>query len=110
MHNTNGEGCGEVPWGFKDQSDFEEFGAKLKSGLAEAGFRDTQVAFQGSSVTGVKYTTGAAFDVGRVSDYDIALAGEDIFDKAQDAGIGLRSGSTPSSTARPPIPRSAMSS
>jgi len=43
-------------------------------------------------VTGVKYTTGAAFDVGRVSDYDIALAGENIFGAAQRAGMGLRGG------------------
>jgi hypothetical protein len=40
----------------------------------------------------VKYTTGAPFDVGRVSDYDIALAGRDIFSAAEDAGIGLRGG------------------
>jgi hypothetical protein len=40
----------------------------------------------------VKYTTGAAFDVGRTSDFDIALAGNDIFSAAEDAGIGLRNG------------------
>ena len=40
----------------------------------------------------MKFTTGAAFDVGRVSDFDIALAGRDIFSAAQEGGIGLRAG------------------
>ena len=43
-------------------------------------------------MTGVKFTTGAPFDVGRVSEFYIALAGNDIFDAAQDGGISLRGG------------------
>jgi RHS repeat-associated protein len=85
-------GAAATPRGFANVSDFEKFGTKLKTGLAEAGYPDTQAAFQGSSVTGVKFTTGAPFDVGRQSDFDIALTGNDIFGAAQDAGIGLRSG------------------
>jgi hypothetical protein len=87
VHNT----CG-IPRGFASASDFESFGAKLKNGLAAAGYGNARAAFQGSSVTGVKFTTGAAFDVGRVSDYDVALGGEDIFRAAEEAGVGLRGG------------------
>jgi filamentous hemagglutinin len=43
-------------------------------------------------VTGVKFTTGAPFDVGRVSDFDIALASPDLFERAQDLGIEIRGG------------------
>jgi hypothetical protein len=71
------------------------------SGLAGAGFPGAQAAFQGSAVTGVKFTTGAAFDAGRTSDFDIALAGDDIFDAAQDAGIPLRSGGGRTGPLRP---------
>ncbi len=61
-----------IPRGFVNAMEFERFAAMLKSGFAEAGYGDTEAAFQGSSVTGVKYTTGAPFDKGRVSDYDVA--------------------------------------
>jgi hypothetical protein len=37
-------------------------------------------------------TTGAPFDVGRVSDFDIALGGEDILSAAREAGVRLRGG------------------
>jgi hypothetical protein len=47
---------------------------------------------QGSSVTGVKYTTGEPFDVGRTSDFDVALAGEDIFGAAVAAKVKVRGG------------------
>lgn len=50
--------------------------------------------FRGSSVTGVKYTTGAPFDVGRVSDFDIALTSPELFQRAKELGIGLRGGGT----------------
>ncbi len=73
--------------------EFERFAAMLKSGFAEAGYGDTEAAFQGSSVT-VKYTTGAPFDKGRVSDYNVAPGGDGIFGAAEDAGIPLRSGGT----------------
>ena len=50
--------------------------------------------FQGSSVTGQSFRTGVAFDVGRVSDFDIALASPQLLDRASTLGIGLRSGGT----------------
>jgi filamentous hemagglutinin len=83
-----------IPRGFTSAAEFERFAALLKGGLADAGYNDTEAAFQGSSVTGVKYTSGAPFDVGRVSDYDVALAGRGIFGAAENAGISLRAGGT----------------
>ena len=80
-----------VPLGFKNADEFLEFGSHLKGGLDKAGYEGSQAVFQGSSVTGVKYTTRAPFDVGRVSDFDIALTGSDLLQKAKDIGIGLRS-------------------
>lgn len=47
---------------------------------------------QGSAVTGQSFKTGQAFDVGRVSDFDVALASPELLQRAQSLGIGLRSG------------------
>jgi len=83
-----------LPHGFGSADDFTAFGKNLNSGLGKAGFGDTQALFQGSSVTGKSFRTGQAFDVGRVSDFDIALAGDSIFSRAKALGIPLRSGGT----------------
>jgi filamentous hemagglutinin len=48
--------------------------------------------FQGSAVTGKKYTNGMPFDVGRVSDFDIGIASSKLLDKAKELGVELRSG------------------
>ena len=45
-------------------------------------------------MTGQGFRTGVAFDVGRVSDFDIALASPQLLDRASTLGIGLRSGGT----------------
>ena len=84
--------CGEVPHGFANRGDFENFGSKLHSGLSDAGYSGTRGIMQGSAVTGRKYTTGAPFDVGRRSDFDVALAGSDLFAAARSAGVSTRSG------------------
>ncbi|GAA6139445.1 hypothetical protein NBRC116583_31920 [Arenicella sp. 4NH20-0111] len=60
--------------------------------MADAGFSGTKAILQGSAVTGKSFRTGKAFDAGRVSDFDIALAGSDILARARQLGIGLRSG------------------
>ena len=93
--NTAGPGGldpNKLPHGFPSQEEFSRFGAQLQSGLQQAGYDDVQAAFQGSSVTGQKYTTGEMFDVGRVSDYDIALGSQKLFSRAQELGISLRGG------------------
>ena len=84
----------DLPRGFSSGEEFGQFGNTLYSGLSAAGYNDTTAIFQGSSVTGYKYTTGAPFDANRVSDYDIALASPSLLDRAGELGIGLRSGGT----------------
>ena len=80
-----------IPLGFKNADEFAHFGARLKEGLKNAGFEDVQAIFQGSSVTGEKFTTGKPFDAGRVSDFDIALASPNLFQRARELGIELHS-------------------
>jgi len=81
-----------IPLGFKNADEFAEFGAHLNGGLKSAGYEGVQAIFQGSSVTGVQHKTRAAFDVGRVSDFDIALASPDLLQRAKELDIGLRGG------------------
>ena len=68
--------------------------AAFRVELGRAGYSDVQPILQGSAVTGKSYSTGAAFDVGRVSDFDVALASPSLMQRAQELGIGLRSGGT----------------
>jgi hypothetical protein len=77
-----------IPNGFKDAEEFHQFGARLKNGLPGG----TQPLFQGSSVTGSSFKTGKPFDVGRQSDFDIALVGRALFDKARALGIKAKDG------------------
>jgi hypothetical protein len=83
-----------VPLGFATAEEFRAFGAHLTQGLEAAGYRDVVPVFQGSSVTGVKHTTGALFDVGRLSDFDIALASPSLFERAKVMGVEVRGGRT----------------
>jgi hypothetical protein len=84
-----------IPSGFQSADEFRQFSSNLYSGLRSAGYNDATAIFQGSSVTGVKYTTGRPFDAGRVSDYDVALASPSfLLARANELGIGLHSGGT----------------
>lgn len=80
-----------VPHGFRDFQDFKEFGEDLNNGL-RGKYPDAESAFQGSSVTGRSHDTGEPFDLGRTSDYDIAVSGRSLVDEAQRHGIEFRSG------------------
>jgi hypothetical protein len=95
-----------IPFGFRQASEVQSFGDSLYGGLSIAGFRNVDAAFQGSSVTGRAFRPPyEPFDVGRVSDFDIALASTELFEKAQAVGIGLRGQGTrtdPLSLARTP--------
>jgi hypothetical protein len=84
----------EVPLGFANAEEFRAFGTHLTQGLRAAGYRDAVPVFQGSSVTGVSYKTGDIFDVGRVSDFDIALASPSLFDRAKALSVEVRGGGT----------------
>jgi hypothetical protein len=90
-----------IPHGFNSVDDFQAFGSTLKGGLTQAGYEDVTAAFQGSSATGVKFTTGQPFDVGRVSDFDIALASRTLLAKAKELDIPLRAGGLRTGPLRP---------
>lgn len=66
----------------------------MRGGLSRAGYGDVEPILQGSAVTGKSFRTGQEFDVGRVSDFDIALASPELLQRAQSSGIGLRSSGT----------------
>lgn len=70
------------------------FGTDSRDGLARAGYENVEPILQGGTVTGKNFKTGEAFDVGRVSDFDVALASPELLQRAQSLGIGLRSGGT----------------
>ena len=58
---------------------------------------DGTFIFQGSSVAGESYklkegATSKVFDAGRVSDYDIAIASEELFKKAKNLNISTKDG------------------
>ncbi len=78
-----------IPHGFNSAEDFQQFGSLLRSELPDG----TQPLFQGSAVTGSSYSTGKPFDVGRQSDFDIALAGSDLFEKAKALNLKTKDGS-----------------
>jgi hypothetical protein len=95
LGNKGGAAKGTViPKGFSSADDFARFGADARDGLARAGYGNAEPILQGSAVTGQSFKTGQAFDVGRVSDFDIALASPELLQRAQSLGIGLRSGGT----------------
>lgn len=91
----------QIPLGFRGVDEFLAFGSELKNALLRAGYTDVQAAFQGSAVTGVKYTSGEAFDVGRRSDFDVALASPEMLARARSLGVSLRSGGTRTGPLRP---------
>ena len=66
----------------------------MYEGLNDTGYDDVTAIFQGSSVTGESFHTGAPFDEGRVSDFDIALSSPEMPERARELGIGLRSRGT----------------
>jgi len=83
VHNCTGG----VPFGFKSFGQFKQFSMAIKGGLAKAGFGDADAAFEGSSVTGRGFRTGRPF--GPHSDFDIALVGKGLFNRAKAVGAKL---------------------
>ncbi|WP_426305713.1 hypothetical protein ACN9MJ_24920 [Acidovorax facilis] len=89
-----GANGGVVPSGFANVNEFANFAGNVRGGLRSAGYPDVEPILQGSAVTGQSFRTGAPFDVGRVSDFDVALASPSLLQRAQELGIGVRSGGT----------------
>jgi filamentous hemagglutinin len=83
-------GGAQIPLGFNSPDEFAQFGRVLYSGFTEAGYDDVEAIFQGSSVTGVSFRTQEAFDLGRLSDYDVAIASPTLFEQAKELGVPLR--------------------
>jgi hypothetical protein len=89
----SGTAVPEIPRGFASAEEFKAFGDTLKRGLKDAGYPDARALFQGSSVTGRAYRAPHdPFDVGRTSDFDIALASESMLGRAASVGVELRTG------------------
>lgn len=78
-----------MPRGFRNVEEFQRFSARLRSELPP----ETEPLFQGCSVTGAGYKTSEAFDVARQSDFDIALVGQAMFDRARALGLKVKDGS-----------------
>ena len=65
-----------ISHGFDSIADWEAFSAKLHDGLAAAGYPEARGAVQGSAATGRSFVGGQPFDLGRVSDLDVAIASD----------------------------------
>lgn len=83
-----------IPLGFRNLTHFSEFATDLNTGLRRAGVSDVQPILQGSAITGKSFRTGRPFDVGRVSDFDVALGSRALLRRAEGLGIKLRSNGT----------------
>jgi hypothetical protein len=79
-----------LPRGFGTYENYVAFGQSMRDGLRAAGYRDVEPIFAGSAVTGRNFHTGRPFDVGRLSDYDIALASPTLMQRAIELGVPLR--------------------
>jgi hypothetical protein len=84
----------QLPYGFSNAAQFQQFSKAVSSGLREVAGEGAQAFLAGSAITGKRFTTGVAFDVGRQSDFDVALVGKDLFAKAKELGIELRGKAT----------------
>ncbi len=65
----------KLPYGFTSSGQFQPFGKAVSSGLREVAGDGVQAFLGGSTTTGKSFSTGAAFDLGRTSDFDIAVVG-----------------------------------
>lgn len=68
------------------------FGTDVRDGLVRTVCEDIEPAL--SIVAGKAFEAGEAFGVARMSDFDIALAGQAILQRAQSIETGLMSGGT----------------
>ena len=83
-------GTPKLPKGFETEAEVKEFGRILYEELDKAGYKDASAVFQGTADTDAKFETGAAFDAGRVSDFDMALADTKLFNSAKKRGMTVK--------------------
>ncbi|MEE4790907.1 hypothetical protein V2K52_25685, partial [Pseudomonas alliivorans] len=62
--------------------------------MARAGYENVEPLLQGSAVTGKSFKTGEEFDVGRVSDFSVALANPELLQCAQYLGFVRKVGAS----------------
>ncbi|HGE6713905.1 TPA: RHS repeat-associated core domain-containing protein, partial [Serratia marcescens] len=77
-----------VSHGFNSFGQFKQSGEALQAGMSKLGYSGAVSYMQGSSVFGVSFSTGQPFDVGRVSDFDVAISHPELYQKAEQLGIG----------------------
>jgi len=77
----------KIPLGFRNYEHFREVGNQIYQALGKMGYAESNLYMRGSSVTGKSFTSGKAFDLGRKSDFDFAIAGEKIFEDARRLGL-----------------------
>jgi RHS repeat-associated protein len=78
----------QLPYGFTSSGQFQQFGRAVSSGLREAAGDGVQAFLGGSAITGKSFSTGAAFDLGRTSDFDIAVVGGNLLSpKRRNSGL-----------------------
>jgi hypothetical protein len=83
---------GYRPLGFKDHDDFALFLNGIYSNIPRMA-SDATVVIHGSSLSGQSYKDKGGsrlFDVGRDSDYDVAIASETLWKLAQDPAMGIK--------------------
>jgi RHS repeat-associated protein len=80
----------QLPFGFSNAAQFQEFGKAVSGGLREVAGEGVQAFLAGSAITGKSFRTGEVFDVGRRSDFDVAVVGAELLAKAKELGIALR--------------------
>lgn len=66
----------------------------MRGSLNREGYPDADAGVQGSAATGRSASDGKAFDDGRISDIDLAVAQKQLYDKAVAIGIEVRAGHT----------------
>jgi hypothetical protein len=100
VHNTYGGDAApssgatmprSVPLGFASAEEFAEFGTEGYKALKKAKYNEVAMHFQGSSVTGHSFSkvdsAGNKLPFRPESDFDIALSGKSLFEKARKLGI-----------------------
>ena len=83
---------GGLPLGFNSREDFTAFGLALRRGLAPSGQSGAEVFLRGSAVAGYSYRTGEAFDLGRQSDFDVAIVSPVLLRELSARGLRLTAG------------------
>lgn len=94
-----------IAHGFDSVEQWQQFSDQLHATFAEAGYPDAQAAMQGSAALGHSPHKGWAFDGGpKQSDFDIAVASEQLVADVTAAGLKPRSGGMRT----PPLNRKAL--